>query len=128
MAEPRDRWRIDEATGCWLWTGWTDARGNPGIHLTIGMRSAPRWVWERETGRPPPPDLPLRSICRTKLCVNPRHREPGHPRRADATKITPMTGRAIRLAVDNGLSRREIARTLGVNAETVRKIVAERGR
>jgi DNA-binding NarL/FixJ family response regulator len=39
-----------------------------------------------------------------------------------------MTGRAIRRAVDNGLSRREIARTLGVNAETVRKIVAERGR
>jgi len=125
MADDK-RWHEDddpEGCGCWIWDGWADARGNPGIHLTEGMRSAARWVWEREYGEPPP-DLPLRRICESTLCVNPRHRVPGSRRGLGRqTKLTALSRRAIRSGVAKGLSRREVARAHNVSEATVREIV-----
>lgn len=69
---------IDEATGCWLWTGRTS--GASGYGRVPAGRGEPTpyahcVVYELLVG-PIPEGLVLDHLCRVTLCVNPDHLEP----------------------------------------------------
>ena len=77
------RWREDEETGCWLWTG---ARIG-GTHRYGAVRTGPagspmtmahRALYELKVG-PIPDGLQLDHLCRNPQCVNPAHLEPVTP-------------------------------------------------
>lgn len=62
--------------GCWLWTGYIDAKGY-GV-LGIGgkrLSKAHRFSYERFVG-PIPAGKCLDHLCRVRHCVNPVHLEP----------------------------------------------------
>jgi len=124
-----ERWHEDDdpgGLGCWLWTGWTDNRGNPGIHLTEGMRSAARWVWEREEG-PIPEGVILGSYCEERLCVRPRHHFPAPCSAMVGTRsqarLNRYLGKRARELVMEGHSRRWLARQFDVSEWTIRAAV-----
>ena len=69
---------VDAATGCWLWTAWTDRDGYG--RITVGIpRSAHRVAWEEFRG-PIPAGLHIDHLCRNRRCINPDHMEPVTPR------------------------------------------------
>lgn len=76
----RSKVRVDQETGCWLWTAGTDGRGY-GLfwHGRRGsggkMHRAHRWAYEVLVG-PIPDGLELDHLCRVRPCVNPDHLEP----------------------------------------------------
>lgn len=61
-------------TGCWLWTGTTDAKGYGKLYdRNIGLnRAAHRLAWELVHG-PIPRGLCVCHRCDTPSCVNPSH-------------------------------------------------------
>lgn len=69
--------RVDETTGCWLWTG-TLGRGGYS-QFTVGAKdwhsSGHKWAYQHFIG-PVPDGLHLDHLCRTPACVNPAHLEP----------------------------------------------------
>lgn len=71
------RARVDEATGCWVWTGAKNALGyglacKPGFKRTF---RAHRVAYELLRG-PIPDGLVIDHKCRNPSCVNPDHLEP----------------------------------------------------
>ena len=85
--------KIDEATGCWLWTaarypGGYGAFGVSREGRRWGMVSAHRWSYEHHVGPIPAgldldhtchneaPDCPGGNDCVHRRCVNPSHLEP----------------------------------------------------
>ena len=81
MGEVNNRfWQyVDKTDTCWLWKGYTNPRGY-GVY-SFGYKAAHRTVrvhryaYEQLVG-PIPNGLELDHLCRTRVCVNPRHLEP----------------------------------------------------
>lgn len=72
-----EKYVIDEATGCWLWTAKTGKGGYGYIgEGRTGGRTllAHRVSYELHIG-PIPQGLSLDHLCRTRHCVNPEHLE-----------------------------------------------------
>lgn len=70
------RHRVDEDTGCWIWTGSCTSSGYG--QFPIGAKKkykAHRWGYELLVG-PIPEGLVLDHLCRNIKCVNPEHLEP----------------------------------------------------
>lgn len=69
---------VDEATGCWLWTGPTSGEGRGGGYPRMcldGQTVAVHKVaWTNEHGFVPGTKQ-LDHLCRRRLCVNPAHLE-----------------------------------------------------
>ena len=67
---------IDTETGCWIFIGYTNAKGY-GMMRNGGpnMEYAHRVFYERAKG-PIPERMQLDHLCRTPACVNPDHLEP----------------------------------------------------
>ncbi len=68
--------QIDEATGCWLWTGPLSRDGygkvqNPDTNQTV---AAHRLSYEVHVG-PVPEGQDLDHLCRTRRCIRPDHLE-----------------------------------------------------
>ena len=83
MTDPVERFRshyiVDDASGCWLWSGYIRPNGYvsfwPGGKK--GSRNkvyAHRWSYEHHVG-PIPDGLHIDHLCGTKHCVNPAHLE-----------------------------------------------------
>lgn len=78
QAQAGDPWRVDETTGCWVFTGHLNdsgygiivrkAEGRPHIR-------AHRYYYELSVGSVPE-GLVLDHLCRNRACVNPAHLEP----------------------------------------------------
>ena len=73
----KDRCRIDEETGCWIWAGAANADGQatvwvPALRKTTSLGSA---ISLLTTGRPTRGGLFMRPVCGRKLCANPEHRQ-----------------------------------------------------
>lgn len=68
--------RIREAeNGCWLWTGYKDAKGYGRLNFKGRPTTAHRAVY-RELAGIIPEGLQLDHLCRNRACVNPAHLEP----------------------------------------------------
>lgn len=66
--------RLDEATGCWLYTGTTH-KGYARVKVEGQRVMLHRALYERVVG-PVPDGLELDHLCRVRNCVNPDHLEP----------------------------------------------------
>lgn len=80
LAKVRARLAVDEATGCWNWTGATN-HGGYGVHsVTVGYRKRKQYRVHRLTYEllvgPIPGDLTIDHLCRNRVCANPAHLEP----------------------------------------------------
>src|SRR6266567_8957715 len=71
--------RVDEASGCWMWTGFIRKDGYGHRQWPPGHR-APQWLAHRLVYSllvgPIPEGLVLDHRCRVRACVNPLHMEP----------------------------------------------------
>lgn len=70
-----EKYVVDEATGCWLWTASTDTNGYGHISVGRKLRQAHRLSYEWSYG-PIPDGHELDHTCRVRRCVNPDHLEP----------------------------------------------------
>lgn len=128
-AGPEDGEEAHES-GCWIWTGYTDAEGTPVIRTVTSTTTAARSIYGRYHG-PVPKGTPLARLCGTSLCVHPRHHEPSSRRaiayRMGITKLTPRRLDAARSLKQRGLSNRKIAAMLDVDESLVRGRLREQG-
>lgn len=70
------RYRVDNETGCWVWTGPDDGKGYGFFSVPYeGEHRSHRAFWVRHRGAIAP-DLELDHLCRNPSCVNPDHLEP----------------------------------------------------
>ncbi len=74
-----DKFEIDGATGCWLWTAYIGSRGYGTIWNPGGSAIAHRAMYE-EVVEPIAKGLVIDHLCRTHRCVNPDHLEVVTPR------------------------------------------------
>ena len=70
------RVRLDENTGCLLFTGGAGSHGYGQININGKQRTAHTAVWINKNG-PIPGGSIVRHKCRNRLCVNPDHLELG---------------------------------------------------
>ncbi len=71
--------RVDDETGCWLWTASLSRDGYGWSSLKHKTYQAHRLVYTLLVGAPPE-GLHLDHLCRVRHCVNPSHLEPVTPR------------------------------------------------
>lgn len=70
------RYAIDDASGCWRWTGPDDGKGYGFFSVRFkGEHRAHRAFYAKHVG-PIPRGLELDHLCRNRGCVNPDHLEP----------------------------------------------------
>ena len=69
------RYRVDEMTRCWNWTGALSAGSYGSIYKDGRMQKAHRVSYELLRGAIPH-GLQLDHLCRNRRCVNPAHLEP----------------------------------------------------
>lgn len=76
--------RIDDITGCWVWTGATD-KGQPKIYApdwtnrdgALTTQTGQRAVWHMLNQHAIPTRWRVYSTCRTARCLNPEHLKVG---------------------------------------------------
>ncbi len=70
------KWRLDETTGCHVWTATTVGGAYGLFYVNERKRQilAHRFAYERSKG-PIPVGLHIDHLCRNKSCVNPEHLE-----------------------------------------------------
>lgn len=66
--------KIDEQTGCWVWTSSVSPRGLPVMSLNQRKNSTARAIiWRIVKGEELGVNIGVVMTCKTKLCVNPEH-------------------------------------------------------
>ena len=65
-------YQINEATGCWEWTGSMHSGGYGLINQGDTTIYAHRWSWEASHG-PVPDGYELHHVCHNQRCINPEH-------------------------------------------------------
>lgn len=70
------RWIVDEASGCWNWTGAVRHHGYGCLRYEGKQVAAHRFSYERFR-RPIPEGLCLLHRCDNPRCINPDHLRPG---------------------------------------------------
>lgn len=76
MSEKLKKYKVDNTTGCWLWTGSVDKDGYGRMRGTVNnvawSERAPRASYEEYIG-PIPKGLMVLHECNTPACINPKH-------------------------------------------------------
>lgn len=141
------RWRLDEATGCWMWTGAVFNHGygyfSSGPWYRKWVDCAHRASWQFYHGEIPH-GLFVCHKCDTPLCVNPDHLFLGTPKEntqdaakknrmnrpygedGNSTKLTEVDVIDILWLNSWGLNATQISKHYDVNDQSVRNII--RGR
>jgi hypothetical protein len=65
--------RVDERTGCHLWTGYRDPVGYGRIYIEGAKRIAHRIAWEVAHGPIPEGMIVMHAVCDNPPCCNPEH-------------------------------------------------------
>jgi hypothetical protein len=84
IEDVRGACRIDDITGCWVWTGAVD-RGQPKIYApdwtahngAMKTQTGQRAVWHMGNQHAIPKRWRVYSTCRTVCCLNPEHLKVG---------------------------------------------------
>lgn len=140
----RQRVRVDEATGCWVWRGTCNHKGYGRYHFTNGSGvhtgSAHRLALELKLGRPIRPGLHALHSCDNPPCCNGGHLREGtvsdnqqesftkgrHPllrgELAPMAKLTREDVAEILAALERGTYQRVIARQYGIDQAQVSRI------
>lgn len=124
---PNPFYRIDDATGCWIYNGYlTKDEGRAG-NVVVDGRRIPAYVATYEAAKGPvPPGLVLDHLCRTPSCVNPDHLEPVtyavNNQRGALAKLNDLKVSMIRASLASGGKRRALAREYGVSYATIKQI------
>lgn len=120
-------YRVEPATGCWLWTGATShGYGRVGIAGTRRIAPAHRVYYEREYG-PIPNGVEPDHLCRRRACVNPDHMElvtrQVNARRGAKSKLNAPAVAAMRLDRERGMKLREISAKYGVSNGHISRVL-----
>ena len=75
MTRAEYRYKVDNGTGCWLWSGALNRQGYGTAFGGRDKRLAHRFMYELHIG-PIPTGLELDHLCSQPACVNPAHLEP----------------------------------------------------
>lgn len=109
------KWRIDDESGCHVWTGRVSRYG----YGMFGDQLAHRVAWIRERG-PVPEGLELDHLCGNRLCINLVHLEPvtraENCRRGRQTKLTIEQ---VRFVKASDRSNGSLGREFGVSTTTI---------
>lgn len=104
-AAPREQlWRLvspEPNTGCWLWTGTTNALGYGRVTMAGQSMAAHRASFVAFRG-PIPAGLELDHLCRNPSCVNPAHLEPVTHRTNILRSNAPPAAAAVAIACPAG--------------------------
>lgn len=96
---PSHAYRLDEKTGCWVWTGHTDKGGYAVTTFRGKGGVVHRFVYEHHQG-PIPAGMTIDHLCRNPSCINPDHMEAvsmrENLRRSSRIKLAPESVRRIR--------------------------------
>lgn len=68
--------RLDDVTGCWIWTGPRRGVGYGGFRISRGSPAYVHRVAYEALVAPVPRGLQIDHLCRVRLCCNPIHMEP----------------------------------------------------
>lgn len=119
--------------GCWVWTGYRDARGNGRINFKSKPITVRRASWLIFFG-PLTDDDEVTSTCQNKCCVNPFHLkllDPRYPRSKEETargtqhaaaKLTEQQIHDLRYGRLALLSQEQAADLIGINQCTVGQV------
>lgn len=129
------RYRVDDATGCWIWTAATMGSGYGVVRHHGHLTGAHRVSWELRNGLIPEGAVILHR-CDNPPCVNPDHLSVGTHAdnmadmkakgRQGRAKLTPDDVRAIRQAFIRGsrlFGVRGLARRFGVSRRAIDFVV-----
>jgi HNH endonuclease len=92
---------IDQASGCWLWTGARSAAGYGQMRVDGRTLYVHRLAWEMLRG-PISPGLVLDHLCRIHNCMNPGHLEPVSQRVNILRGTSKAVTNAAKAVCDNG--------------------------
>jgi HNH endonuclease len=142
----KQRWIVDEETGCWVWQLYVDRNGygrlaTRGAPKTNRTALAHRWMWEQTFG-PIPDGMPLDHTCHTRdescpggpgclhrRCVNPEHLEPVTTRenvaRSRQTKLSERDVAIAKMLREAGYTYSDIAAKFSVTADNIRQRILE---
>jgi len=111
----KDRCRIDEDTGCWIWTG-AKSGGWPRIWAPdhtlhageLRTQTGRRAAWHIKTGKPIPSGWRVFGTCTQRDCCNPAHMvcEPTAKQGAKVAASGRLKGRIARITANRSTGRR----------------------
>lgn len=120
-------------SGCWIWTGTTDANGYGKIGVNYKALLAHRVVYEAYKGAIPE-GLHLLHSCDVPTCVNPEHLRPGTPAdnakdrqtrnrgrdmKGEASHFSKINEDMVRAIREDGRAGTTIAREYGISHQQI---------
>lgn len=122
----RSKYRIDEATGCWIWIAYIHKTGYGRVSYHGKAIGAHRALYLL-AGREIPEGLQLDHLCKTRACVNPDHLEPVtqivNLRRGKHARLTVAIVTEIRQRYLSGERLYSLAKEFGVTDSHLSRVV-----
>lgn len=74
VEEKLNNYKVDEATGCWIWQGQINRTGYGTVRFNNKTTTAHRAYYDYYV-QPVPAELQVDHLCKVRACINPAHME-----------------------------------------------------